>query len=147
MAAGSVVVYQRALYWINTSVIDLNSATVQVLLVSAGYTPAPATHSTTADIGTNEMTTAGYARVTYTPTGGAGAGLDEQSNSHVRFDIPNTVLSATSIMSAKYAIVCTQTSGRLLAYFDLNDGGGELAATQISINWASDGVFRYSNPN
>lgn len=146
MAAGSVVVYQRALYWINNGVIDLDSATVQVLLCSAGYTPAPATHSTTADISA-EMTTAGYARVSYTPTGGAGAGIDEQSNSHVRFDIPNVVLSATAIMSAKYAVICTETTGRLICYFDLNDGGGELAATQISIDWATNGVFRYSNPN
>lgn len=144
MAAGSVVVYQHALEDIQNGLVDWDSATVLVALVSHGYTPSAASHSSwTTNIATYVTTASGYAAGTL-----AGKAISRSSNSHVSLDANDLTLSATEVMKVKYAVGYLQTTSRPVFYFDLESTSTTgVEATQVVLQWNANGIIRYSNPN
>ena len=138
MAAGNFVLYQHGIQSIMRGDVDLQSTTLVCAFVSAGYTPSQASHSAWSQISTYELTTTGYAGKIL-----AGGSVDLQSNSHVRFDASDTTLSATNLMTAKYAVLRAQTSGVPIGYVDLDTGSSSgIDATQITVQWNALGIFR-----
>jgi len=118
--------------------INWASNTFIASLVSAGYTPNYASHS---DYGDNAvayvLTTAGYADRTLT-----GVVLNRYSASQARFDSDDTTFSASSTMTAKYAVLRHQTTDRLVAYVDLETTATTgIDATQIIVQWNAAGIY------
>lgn len=144
MAAGSVVVYQHALEDINQGLVDWDSATILVALVSHGYTPAPESHSSfDTEISAYISTASGYAAGTL-----ANASLSRSSNSHLSLDADDLTLSATEVMKVKYAVAYLQATSRPVFYFDLETTSTTgVEATQVVLQWNANGIIRYSNPN
>lgn len=138
MAAGNFILYNHAILDLGRGNIDWQSTTLTVALVSAGYTPSQASHSAWSQISTYELTTTGYAAKNV-----ASPAADLQSASHVRFDAADTTLSATNLMTAKYAVVRAQASGMPIGYVDLDTGNSSgVDATQITLQWNANGLFR-----
>jgi len=139
MAAGNFILYNHAIYDMLKGDIDFASTTLVCAFVSAGYTSSQASHlSWSAQISTYELTTSGYAgKIIASPT------VTIQDPSHIMFDAADTTLSASSLMTAKYAVVRAQTSGRPVGYVDLDTGAGSgIDATQITLQWNANGLFR-----
>ena len=138
MAAGNFILYQHGIQAILRGDIDHQSTTLTVALVSAGYTPSQASHSAWTQVSTYEVTTTGYAARNI-----AGGAVDLQSNSHVRFDANDITLSATDVMTAKYAVLRAQGSGVPIGYVDLDTGSSSgVDATQITVQWNANGIYR-----
>jgi hypothetical protein len=144
MAAGSVVVYQHALEDINQGLIDWDSATILVALVSHGYTPAPNSHSSfSVEIASYVSTASGYAAGTL-----AGASVARTDDSYVALDADDLTISATEVMKVKYAIAYLDATSRPVFYFDLESTSTTgVEATQVVLQWNANGIIRYSNPN
>ena len=137
MAAGSWVIYNDGKERIINGDIDLNGDTLKCKLLTTSYSPAN-THSTISDL-TNEVTDSDYssqtiANPTVTEAGGT-----------VKFDCDDITFGSSVTITAKYAALYSDThaSDGLIAYVDLNTGGGSVASTAgtftIVINAA--GVF------
>lgn len=143
MAAGNIVVYQQALEDINNGLIDLDSATMLVALVSHGYTPSPQSHSTfDTEISPYMVVAAGYAVGTL-----AGKSVARTTASHVAFDGTDLTISASVVMKAKYAVAYLDSNKRPVFYYDLETGSTTgVEATQIVMQWNANGIWRYSNP-
>jgi len=139
MAAGNVILYNHGVNAIMRGDIDLQSTTLVCAFVSAGYTPSQASHSSwSAQISAYELTVSGYAGKIV-----ASAVVSIPDSSHVRFDAADTTLSASSLMTAKYAILRAQTSGVPLCYVDLDTGSASgIDATQITMQWNALGLFQ-----
>jgi len=144
MAAGSVVVYQHGLEDIQQGLVDWDSVTIVIALVSHGYTPAPNSHSDwDTEISAYITTAAGYAAKNL-----ANASVSRSSDSHVSLDADDTTLSATEVMKVKYAVGYLQTTNRPVFYFDLETTSTTgVEATQVVLQWNANGIIRYSNPN
>jgi hypothetical protein len=137
MAAGTFVLFDHFKEALGTASIDLSSATLMCALLSSGYTPSSASDSAWAGISSNEMGTSGYAAQQLSSVEWSRIG----SNA-VRFDAADTVISAQSTMTAKYAVIYAQTSGKLIGYFDLDSASGSgVDATQITVQWNANGLF------
>ena len=142
MAAGNVVVYQPAFLATMLASINWASNTFICELVSHGYTPNAASHSDWSDnVAAYVLTTAGYAAKTL-----ANQTVTQSSNSHIRFDADDVTFSASSTMTAKYAVLRHQTTDRVVAYLDLETGATSgVDATQIVVSWSANGLFRQNN--
>ena len=139
MAAGNVILYNHGINAIMRGDIDLQSTTLVCAFVSHSYSPSQASHSSwSAQISAYELTVSGYAaKIIASPA------VSIPDASHVRFDAADTTLSATSLMTAKYAVVRAQTSGVPLCYVDLDTGSTSgVDATQITLQWNALGLFQ-----
>lgn len=138
MAAGSVVAYMEATLATYLQSINWASNTFIAHLVSAGYTPNYHSHSLfSTDVSAHVLTTSGYtAKAITTVT------MARLSNSQVRFDADDTTFSAAATMTAKYCVLSHQTTGRPVAYVDLETSSSSgIDATQIVVQWNSNGIL------
>ena len=118
--------------------INWASNTFVASLVSAGYTPNYSSHSLySSDVVAYILTTSGYAEKTLT-----GVLLNRYSASQARFDADDTTFSASSTMTAKYAVVRHATTGRPVCYLDLETSASTgIDATQIIVQWNATGIY------
>ena len=118
--------------------INWASNTFIASLVSAGYTPNYTSHSLySSDVVAYILTTAGYAEKTLT-----GVVLNRYSHSQARFDADDVTFSASSTMTAKYAVLRHQTTGRPVCYVDLETTASTgIDATQIIVQFNAAGIY------
>jgi len=145
MPAGAFKVYGSAAEAIAKGTIDLDTNTFRMVLVTATHTPNQATHSTWADMSADEAVGTGY-----TASGKLLTCTVNRSALVVTFDCDDQSWAASTI-TAKYAVIVKDTDANgtiastdaLLAYCDLETGGGSLSTTAgtfaITIN--ASGVF------
>lgn len=145
MAAGSVVVYTNAALLLGEKQYNLSSDTIDYVLCTSSYTPAPDTDSTYANVSSFELTTGGG----YTSGGTVLTGTTwSQSGSTITFNAGNISYSSSTI-TAKYVVVIQRAStslastDKLLCYCDLNSGGGSVSSSNgtFAINWNASGLF------
>jgi hypothetical protein len=133
MAAGVWTVYQNAKLALTQSAINLASGAnnIACVLVTSGYTPAANTHSTYADISSNEASGTGYSpggQIITSETDTASGGTVTFTSAAVSW--------TSSTVTAKYAVLVYRASAgtaagsdKLICYVDLNSGGGSVATT------------------
>lgn len=140
MAAGSWTFYNDFKEHLAKADVDCNSDTFKCVLMTSSYTPAT-THSTLGDL-TNICADSDYsaqtlANIAVTETGGT-----------VTFDCDDISFGSSVSITAKYAAIYddTHASDALMAYVDLDTGGGSVSSTnstfQITIN--ASGVWTLS---
>lgn len=127
----------------DTFAIDYLSDTIRVMLCTSTYAPNQDTHETKADV-TNEVVGAGYVA-----RGTALAGKTitvDAANNRVTFDA-NDVTWAASTITARYAVVYKDTgvdaTSPLIGYINFGADKSS-AATDFTIEWSADGVFRFA---
>jgi hypothetical protein len=128
----------------SAKVIDFDTDTIKVMLVTATYTPTYTTHATKADV-TNEVSgtnyTAGGATLT-SPT------LTESSGT-VTFDAADTTWTqnAGGFTNARYAILYkstgTDSTSALVGCLDLVADKGNVAG-DLTIQWNASGVATWA---
>lgn len=144
MAAGNWKVYGAALEAIFKGDLDVDTS-FRMVLVTSSYTPNQSTHATWTDVSSNEVANGnGYA------THGKAAGVVvSRTGLEVTVDADNQTWEDSSI-TAKYALLvhdadsngALASTDKLLAFADLNDGGGSLVSTNanFTVNIHADGV-------
>lgn len=145
MAAGSVVFYQHAVHDMMRGLLDLQSMTLVVSLISQGYTPNAKSHSVySADVSANVITSSGYADRTLASTTVA-----LTSGSYVTWDAADITLSAAATMKAKYAVIYKGSGDkRLVAYMDLETTQTTgVEVTQLVLQWNALGITQVNNPS
>lgn len=145
MAAGSFVFYQHAVHDMMRGLLDLQSMTLAISLVSQGYTPNAKSHSVySADVSANVITSSGYADRTLASTTVA-----MTSGSYVTWDAADITLSAAATMKAKYAVVYRVSGGqRLVGYFDTETTQTTgVEVTQLVTQWNALGIAQVNNPS
>lgn len=123
-------------------VIDFNTDTIKVALVTSSYTPSASGHATFADIGAVEVSGTGYTAggltlsgVSLTETGGVAT-----------FDADDVVISQSGVgfTNARYAIIYkdsgTPNTSTLLVYSDLGADRGNVAG-DLSLQWNALGIL------
>lgn len=144
MAAGNVKVYAEALEFIEEGGIDLDTDTFVVTLHTSSYTPNQNTHATWADVSATEITGTGY-----TAGGVALSGVTSSSSGAVVTFDANDISWTSATLTAKYAVITKRAGGsltstdKLLAYVDLDSGGGSVSVSggTLAINWNASGIF------
>lgn len=144
MPAGAVKVYAEAAEALIEGLIDLDTDTFVVTLHTSSYSPAQNTHATWADVSASEVSGTGYT------AGGVALSSVTSSSSGavVTFDAAD-VSWPSSTITAKYAVITKRAGGslvsgdRLLAYVDLDSGGGSVSSTAatFTIQWNASGIF------
>lgn len=145
MAAGSFVFYQHAIHDMMRGLLDLQSQTIAIALISQGYTPNAKSHSVySADVSANVITSSGYADRTLASTTVA-----MTSGSYVTWDAADITLSAAATMKAKYAVAYRVSGGqRLVGYFDLETTQTTgVEVTQLVLQWNALGIAQANNPS
>lgn len=150
MAAGSVIFYQHALEDAWKGLLDLASMTLNVTLVSHGYTPNFKSHSVWtagADAAMPEtyvVTAAGFAERTL-----VSSTVARTSGSYVTWDANDITLSATATIKAKWAIIYKGSGNkRLIACFDTETTQTTgVEVTQLVVQWNALGVAQLNNPS
>ena len=144
MAAGNVIPYTIGLQGINRALIDLDTDTIMCALLTSSYTPGRTTHDTWSDVSGTEITGTGYT--------GDGVALANKVVSHaggtVTFDADDVSWAAASF-TAKYAVLVKKAGGSLVAgdllvaYLDLDTGGGSVTATAatFTVAWNAAGIL------
>jgi hypothetical protein len=124
-----------------TAVIDFNTDTIKVALVTSAYTPSATTHDYFNDI-TSEVT-----GTNYTAGGATLASLTlTESGGTVTFDAADVTWSynATGFSNARYAIVYKSTgtaaTSPLIGYVDFGADKGN-TSSDLRIQWGASGVF------
>lgn len=145
MAAGSVVFYQHAIHDMMRGLLDLQSMTLAISLISQGYTPNAKSHSVySADVSANVVTSSGYADRTL-----AGTTVAMTSGSYVTWDANDITLSAAATIKAKWAVIYRVSGGqRLVAYFDTETTQTTgVEVTQLVTQWNALGIAQVNNPS
>lgn len=141
MAAGNIVVYMDALERTFKQSYNWASNTFVANLVSHGYTPDYSSDSDFATDVTQVLTTSGYAAKKF-----QASSMAPSSASHLRFDAADITLSASATMTAKYLVISHDTSGKVVAYADLETGTTSgIDATQIVIQFNASGLFEVNH--
>lgn len=146
MPAGSWKVYGSAVENMAEGVLDFDTHTFRMALVTSSYTPNQNTHATWADVSANEVANGnGYAThgklLTVTTS---------RSNLVLTVDCDDQSWTSSTI-TAKYAVIVRDSDANaalastdpLVTYVDLETGGGSVSTTsgtfQITIN--ASGLF------
>lgn len=127
-----------------TAVIDFNTDTIKVALVSSSYTPSATTHDFFDDI-TNEVSGTNYT------AGGATIGSPTLTESAgvVTFDGADVTWtqSAAGFSTARYAIIYkstgTASTSPLLGYIDFGSDKGNVNG-DLTIQWNASGIATWS---
>lgn len=140
MAAGSWSLYGGALESLAKGLIDLSSDTLKCVLCTSSYVPSHA-HTVLADVVADECADADYGRVSL------GSVTVTRVGANVVLDCADIDFGAAVTITAKYAILYDDTPSSpadpLIAYLDLNSGGGSVssAAGSFKITIHANGVF------
>jgi len=134
-------VYNSAKVAMIDGTIDLDTDTINVLLVTSPYTPNKDTHDFRDDV-TNEVvgtgyTTGGKALVSKTVT-------QDNTNDRAKFDADDLAWTSATI-TARAAVLYKARGGsssadELIAYIDFLADKASTAAT-FTIQWHADGIF------
>ncbi|KKM23530.1 hypothetical protein LCGC14_1614280 [marine sediment metagenome] len=134
-------VYNSAKVAMIDGTIDLDTDTINVLLVTSPYTPNKDTHDFRDDV-TNEVvgtgyTTGGKALVNKTVT-------QDNTNDRAKFDADDLAWTSATI-TARAAVLYKARGGsssadELIAYIDFLADKASTAAT-FTIQWHADGIF------
>ena len=145
MPAGSWKVYGTAAEKVSRATLDLDGAAFRIVLLTSGYTPVQGTHGTWADMSAAEVSGTGYAA-----NGLAITQAVSRSGTVVTFDCDDKSW-ASSTLTAKYAAIVRDADANgalvsgddLLAYVDLETGGGSVSTTAgtLSITMNASGLF------
>lgn len=145
MAAGTVTVYSNAVLNLTKAAMNLSSDTFVCILVTSGYTPAPNTDSTYANVSANEVAAGGG----YT-TGGVvlTSVTDTLTTATVTYTAAASSWSSATI-TAKYAVIVRRASGSLVSgdllvsYVSLDSGGASVSSTNatFTVAWNASGIF------
>lgn len=146
MAASNFFLYGPALDAIMDGTIDLDNDSFRLALVTSSYTPAQTTHGTWADVSANEVadgggySTHGKALTVTTATSGLVTTVDADDQTWT-----------SSTITAKYAVIVRDADANgalagtdlVVAYCDLNSGGGSVSSTSASfiVAFNGSGVF------
>ena len=139
MAALAWVLYDKGKERLGNSVINLESHTFSCALCSTQYTPLTTGHEFYSAIQSTLSSDGDYAdkecsNVTWT-----------RSNGTLTFDVADINFGSSVTITARYAVLFddTTTSDCLLAYSDLDDGGGSVSSTNgtFEIQIHANGVF------
>lgn len=147
-AAGNWLVYGPAWEDIFDNTIDLDTDTWRIILATSSYTPNQSTHATYADVSAAEATGTAYT------AGGQVVGLSlARSGLAVTLDATDESW-ASSTITAKYAIIVRDADANgalastdiVLAYVDLDTGGGSLSTTNgtFSITMNASGILVFT---
>lgn len=134
--------YNSAKVKIFTGVIDLDTDTFKVMLLTSSYTPDRDSHVFRSDL-TNEVSGTGYT------AGGATLAsvtvTQDNTNDRAVFDAADTTWSSSTIAAARYAVIYKSRGGaasadELVCLIDFasdrsSDGG------PFTISWNSSGIF------
>lgn len=139
MTAGNWKVYGAALENICKALLDLDSHTFRLALVTSSYTPNQSTHSTWADVSANEVAAGGG----YSTHGKLLTASVTRSGLVVTFDVDDQAWTSSTI-TAKYAVIVRDADSNgalastdmLVAYVDLETGGGSVSTTSASFTVA-----------
>ena len=120
--------------------IDLDTATVKVMICNASYVPDQDTHRYKSDV-TNEVTGAGYT------AGGATVGAvttSYDSGSNVTsFDGADVAISTVTFSNGRYAVLYVSTgsdaTSPLIGYIDFGENKS-LSAGNLAIVWDALGI-------
>lgn len=146
MAAGAWKVYGNALEQLLKNGIDQDTNAFRMVLVTSAHTPNQSTHSTWADASANEVAAGGG----YSTHGKLLTVTVNRSGLVVTVDCDDQAWTASTI-TAKYAIIVRDADANgalastdlLLAYCDLETGGGSVSTTNgtftVTIN--ASGVY------
>jgi hypothetical protein len=145
MAAGSVVVYTNAALLMGQKQFNFGTDTYSYVLCTSGYTPAPNTDATYANVSANELTTGGG----YTSGGTVLSGSTWTASSATLTFTASNISYSSSTLTAKYIVIAQRASttlastDKLLCYCDLNSGGGSVSSSSgtFAINWNASGLF------
>lgn len=126
--------------------IDLDTDTIVCVLLGSGYTPNRTGHSLWSDVSAQEKATAGG----YTQ---GGVALANKANTHSAgtgtWDADDIAWATATFTAAKYAVLVKRAGGslvsgdKLIAYLDLNTGGGTVDAGggTFTIQLAAGGIL------
>lgn len=133
MAAGSFTFYNSGKLKISNTTIDLDGDTFSAMMLTSSYTPNVATQTNLTDIVGSEVADSDYSRqtlgsITLTETGGV-----------VTWDSADITYGTSVTITAKYlALFSTTASNDLVAFVDLDTGGGSVSSSnstfQVTIN-------------
>jgi hypothetical protein len=134
------VIYNSFKAYIMDGSIDLDTDTIDVMLVTSSYTPDQDTHEDKADV-TNEVTGTGY-----TADGAALASkavtIDDTDNEGV-FDAADVTWSSSTI-TARGAVLYKDTgsdaTSLLICYLDFGSDQSS-SAGDFTISWNSEGIL------
>lgn len=145
MPAGAWKVYGPALEAIHEGVIDLDTNTWRLVLLTSSYTPDQSNHDTWSDMSANEVVGTGY-----TANGKLLTQTVTRSGLVVTFDCDDQSW-ASSTITAKYAVIVRDADANgalagtdlVLCYCDLETGGGSVSTTSglFSVQMNASGVF------
>lgn len=146
MAAGNFTLYNSAIIDFFDGTQDWDTDSHYMILITSTYTPA-GTHATLADISTNEVTDADYARQDLTTEA-----VTEPTAGTARCDADNVSFGASVTITAKYAAVLVGTvagaasTDPVVGYVDLDTGGGSVSSTNgtFEVQWSANGLFEVS---
>lgn len=141
--------YSNAVLEITKGQMNLSSDTFVMLLVGNGYTPAPNTDSTYANVSANELASgSGYT------VGGVvlASETDTLTTATVTFTATSPSWSSFSAGPFRYAVICRRASGSiasgdlLLCYSDLT-GSGTITGTggTYTITISGSGIFQVTH--
>ncbi|MCR9254704.1 MAG: hypothetical protein NXI16_01240 [Alphaproteobacteria bacterium] len=144
MAAGNFVVYGLAKQALLTGDIDINSGTFVGVLLTSSYTPDAVAHSLWSDVSANEVSGTGY-----TAGGAALTMAISHASGTVTVDETTNPSWPASTLTAKYFVIVQRAGGslvagdRLLAFVDLDTGGGSITTTSqtLQVTMNASGVF------
>jgi hypothetical protein len=125
-----------------TAVIDFNTDTLKVMLVTSSYTPSQSTHDFINDANTNEVTgtnyTAGGATIA-SPTVTLNAGVVTVDGGDVTW-----TQSGTGFSNARYAIIYKDTTvaatSPVVGYIDFTSDKGNVNG-DLTVQWNASGIF------
>lgn len=150
MAAGAWKVYGAAIQSVANGAIDLDTNTFRMVLVTSSYTPNQSTHDQWDDISANEVANGNG----YTTHGKILTPSVTRSGLETRFDVDDQSWTSSTI-TAKYAVIVKDADANgslaatdaVIAYCDLNDGGGSVSTTNgtLAITIDAEGVFEFVN--
>lgn len=137
MAAGSFVPYSSFIQKLGQETLDLETDTLCFALVGTGYTPADSHSDYSAQVSAQELSTASSSGVRTL----AGVVWTASGSTAWRLAANNYTFTAGNTVTAKYAVVYTQSAKELVAYCDLNTAGAASAveATQITVQFNGGG--------
>jgi len=137
MAEGDGTIYNKFKVRILNKELDLDTDTLKLGLLGAGYTPNIDTDLVWSDVNGTEESGGGYTAGGLAVTGGA---LTLVSASDLaKFDADNVIFSGLDVGTPSYAVLYdTSASNALIAYWELNTASN---AGDFTIAWNANGII------
>lgn len=143
--ATTTVVYGKLIASVFDKLIDFDSDTIKVALVTSSYTPSQDTHDFFDDVVANEASGTGYT-----------AGGATLASKTVTYDAGTNKMTldaadvswAASTITARYAVVYDATPGSdaarpLICYVDFGSDQSSSSGT-FSVSWSASGIVTFT---